>query len=434
MLATLVLLLSAPEPAAVRGEKALTQSAYIPAFWPAPAYGNLWKAWGLKEKPKDYAGEVFARLGLPPAPYANADLPMGLRKAPLGILGNGLGIDCMTCHGGRLFDKSIVGLGNNSLDIQSLFDDLNQASGSPTKTPFDFCHARGTNEAGAFSVYLLGFRKDDLSLRDGDFRELGLDAMACEDVPAWWHLKKKRTMYHVGATDARSVRSLMQFMMHPLTPASEFTKHEAAFADIQQYLLGLEAPKYPFPIDAAKAKAGQAVFAEHCAKCHGTYGENPTYPNRIVPLAEIGTDPVRFRAIGPKFGEAYNASWFAKESPAGKPIRATQGYQAPPLDGVWATAPYFHNGSVPTLEGVLDSKLRPKRFTRSFMNRTSDYDLIGVGWKYREVEPAPSDASPAERRQIYDTTQRGRGNAGHTFGDTLTSNERRNLIEYLKTL
>jgi len=53
-------------------------------------------------------------------------------------------------------------------------------------------------------------------------------------VPAWWLLKKKKTMYHVGATDARSVRSIMQFMMHPLTTPQEFHKAEPAFRDIQQ--------------------------------------------------------------------------------------------------------------------------------------------------------------------------------------------------------
>ena len=60
----------------------------------------------------------------------------------------------------------------------------------------------------------------------------------------------------------RSVRTLMQFMMHPLTTRKDFERAEPAFRDIQQYLLSLEAPKYPFPIDAAKAGKGEAVFRE----------------------------------------------------------------------------------------------------------------------------------------------------------------------------
>ena len=256
-------------------------------------------------------------------------------------------------------------------------------------------------------------------------------------MPAWWLLKKKRTMYHVGATDAGSVRSLMQFLMHPLTTPEEFAKHEPAFRDIRQYLLSLEPPKYPFPVDAKKAEAGKAVFENTCASCHGTYGAKWTYPNRIVPLAGIGTDPARFHNIGPKFADAYNRSWFAAEGGwlfGGKPLRATKGYQAPPLDGVWATAPYFHNGSVPTLAGVLNSKTRPVRFTRSFGTAEADYDKIDIGWKVTAVGAEYEKWPAFERRKVYDTSKSGRGNGGHTYGDALSDADRRAVIEYLKTL
>lgn len=418
--------------AAERGKRALESKAFIPSFWPRAAYELAWKQWGVAEKPTDYATAFNERYGLHAAPYANDGLPMGLRAAPYLPLVKGIALDCMTCHGGSLLGKSIVGLGNASLDIQSLFEDLYVAGKIPAKLPFTFTQTRGTNEAGAFSVYLLGYRNDDLSLRES-LRDLGLKDDSCEDVPAWWLLKKKKTMYHVGATDARSVRSLMQFMMHPLTLPKDFERAEPEFRDIQAYLLSLEPPKYPFPINAKLAARGQTVFESNCAKCHGAYGEHASYPNKIVPLDEIGTDRTRFDNIGVKFGEAYAASWFAKESPP-RPIRATAGYQAPPLDGVWATAPYFHNGSVPTLDGVLNSHTRPKRFTRSFRTNEEDYDKDHVGWKVTEVEPAARKLSPYERRKIYDTTERGRGNAGHTYGDDLSADDRRALIEYLKTL
>jgi hypothetical protein len=417
--------------AAQRGKAALESKAFIPSFWPRAAYDLAWKQWGIAEKPKDYAAAFNDRYGLHPAPYENAGLPMGLRSAPYLPLVKGIALDCMTCHGSSLLGKSYVGLGNASLDIQALFEDLYVAGKIPAKLPFTFTQARGTNEAGAFSVYLLGYRNDDLSLRERS-RDLGLKDDSCEDVPAWWLLKKKKTMYHVGATDARSVRSLMQFMMHPLTLPRDFEKAEPDFRDIQAYLLSLEPPEYPFPIDRGLAARGRGIFEANCAKCHGTYGAEPTYPNKVVPLEEIGTDRTRFDNIGVKFGEAYAASWFAQESPP-KPIRPTLGYQAPPLDGVWATAPYFHNGSVPTLDGVLNSKARPTVFTRSYRTGEGDYDQVRVGWKVKEVPPAV-DAPPYERRKIYDTTKRGRGNGGHTYGDDLTAEERTAVIEYLKTL
>ena len=430
MPALLALLLTAAPTAADRGKAALEGTAFIRGFWPAAAYRTVWKQWGT-EKPADLTAAVAERYGLHPAPYPNDGYPMGLRKAGL-LLGTGVGIDCLTCHGGSIHGKSVVGLGNSSLDVHALFEDLGRASGTGSP-PFAFSQARGTSEAGAFAVYLLGLRNPDLSLA-GAPADLGLRDDACEDVPAWWLLKKKRTMYHTGATDARSVRSIMQFLMHPLTTRPEFDAAEPAFRDIQQYLLSIEPPKYPYPVDAPLADRGKAVFAETCARCHGTYGDAPTYPNKVIPLADIGTDPKRFENIGPKFGHAYNASWFAQEGPGGKPVTPTAGYQAPPLDGVWATAPYFHNGSVPTLDGVLDSAARPRVFTRSFRTGEADYDREKVGWRVAAVAPPGPGVSGFERRKVYDTTKPGRGNGGHTYGDHLTPDERRAVIEYLKTL
>jgi len=423
---------NAAEPtAAERGKKALETTAFIKAFWPIPAYNAAWKSWGVKEKPAEYAKAFRERYGLHEAPYENGELPMGLRKADY-LLGKGIGIDCMTCHGGSIAGKSIVGLGNSSLDIHSLFQEMAIASNAPPKLPFAFSRARGTNEAGAFSVYLLGYRTPELNLSPV-YHDLGLNDDSCEDVPAWWLLKKKKTMYYVGATDARSVRSIMQFMMHPLTAPADFNKAEPAFQDALEYLLSIEPPNYPYPIDHAKVAEGGKLFSANCSSCHGTYGEKWSYPNKIVAIDKIGTDRKRFDNIGAKFGEAYNASWFAKEG-TGKPVKPTVGYQAPPLDGIWATAPYFHNGSVPTLEGVLNSTTRPKVFTRSFGTSEDDYDKTKIGWKVKEAPAIEPSANGHELRKVYDTTQPGRGNGGHTYGDGLTAEERAAVIEYLKTL
>jgi hypothetical protein len=430
MLAIAAAVAKDPTPAE-RGQKALETTAFIKAFWPHRAYEVAWKAWGLQEKPKDYKTAFSERYGLHEAPYPNNGFPMGLRKANL-LLGTGVGIDCMTCHGGSIDGKSLVGLGNSSLDIHALFEEMAIAGNSPVSLPFHFSQVRGTSEAGAFAVYLLGMRKPDLTVT-ANVQNLGLKDDSCEDVPAWWLLKKKQTMYYVGATDARSVRSIMQFMMHPLTTPKEFQTAEPAFRDILEYILSLQPPKYPHAIDEKQAEIGKNLFQKNCASCHGTYGPDATYPNKIIPLHEIGTDRTRFDNIGERFGHAYNASWFAQETPA-KPVKATKGYQAPPLDGIWATAPYFHNGSVPTLANVLNSPVRPKVFTRSYQTTAEDYDTAKVGWKVTECEPASKAKSGFDRRKIYDTSLPGRGNGGHTYGDDLTETERNAVIEYLKTL
>jgi mono/diheme cytochrome c family protein len=430
--------LAADPAAAARGKAALTGTNFSPGFWSARAVDIVWRQWGLSAKPADFDAKFRDRYGLHPAPYPNDGLPMGLRKSTT-LLQPTVSSDCMLCHGGSILGTSYVGLGNTSLDIQGLFEELAKAEGLPGKTPFVFGNVRGTSEADGFGVYLLGFRNPDLSLRDGGWKDLGLRDDLCADVPAWWLLKKKKTMYATGATDARSVRSLMQFMLHPMNGPKQIERAEPAFKDIQQYLYSLEAPKYPFAVDRDKAAKGEAVFTDHCARCHGTYGEKWTYPNKVVPLDEIGTDPTRHRGVGLTFGEAYSASWFGQEPGdwpfGGKPFRATAGYQAPPLDGAWATAPYLHNGSVPTLYGVLNSKARPRLFTRSYRTDEADYDKEKVGWKVKEpVAPPGPTAAGSERRKVYDTTQPGRSNAGHTYGDVLTDDERWAVIEYLKML
>jgi mono/diheme cytochrome c family protein len=426
-----------PDAAAERGRVALTTRSFSPATWTMAGYENAWKTWQppVKEAPGDYDQAFRDHYGMHPPPYENGRLPMGLRETKSLILPRAVTYDCMLCHAGSILGKSYIGLGNSSLDIQAFFEDLGKASGTISKTPFPFSNVRGTTEAGSAAVFLLSLREPDLSVRFTRL-DLGLRHDLCEDTPAWWLLKKKKTMYSTGSAHARSVRSMMQFMLSPANSAAYIASEEATFKDIQAYIFSLEAPKYPYPIDQALAAQGHKIFAKTCSQCHGTYGPGGSYPNKIVDLDVIGTDRTRFDGISPKVGEHYNKSWFARElGDEGYKSIAPTGYQAPPLDGVWATAPYLHNGSVPTLHDMLNSKSRPKVFTRSFRTGEEDFDQVKVGWKVRILDKgADASMSAYERRKVYDTTQPGRGNQGHTFGDDLTEQQRRAVIEYLKTL
>ena len=120
----------------------------------------------------------------------------------------------------------------------------------------------------------------------------------------------------------------------------------------------------------------------------------------------------------------YNKSWFAQSKPRSW-FEPERGYVAPPLDGIWATAPYFHNGSVPTIYHVLKSSARPEKWKRSQDSRK--YDWEKVGWKYKNKNRGKGEMT-------YDTTLPGYGNQGHTFADSLSENYRWALVEYLKTL
>ena len=422
--------------AADRGREALLSRGHLRPEWGTATYRDVARDWDIEAPNPSGNSDAFAdafrdRYGLHPAPYPNDGLPMGLRRATDPASGReGIQVDCMICHGGSIGGTSYVGLGNSQLDLIGLYRDLFAADGRPLFfTGFTVNTARGTVNAGQMAVILLSLRNPDLSRRilpkplRSQFPET--------DVPAWWTLKHKRTMYADGRTDARSVRSIMQFLLGEKS-AEELRALEPDFADIRAYLDTIEAPAYPFPIDQDLADAGRTVFNEACARCHGTYGESPSYPNRIVPLEVIGTDPTRALAGSDSLISHYNSTWFGEQYPV---VDDLVGYQAPPLDGVWATAPYLHNGSVPTLRHLLDSPTRPARFRRPPSTDFEHYDPDAVGWKSEVLDPVPPDVADRDRdRTIFDIHRRGLDNAGHTFGDGLSDAERMAIIEYLKTL
>src|SRR5437588_870404 len=116
------------EEVVARGRKALLEGNYIPATWTRDAYDQAWTRWpGVTAKPDDYAAAFREVYGLHPAPYPNVGLPMGLRDGPR-LFGKGVSVDCLACHGGAILGQSYVGLGNASLDVQALFEDMNAGS------------------------------------------------------------------------------------------------------------------------------------------------------------------------------------------------------------------------------------------------------------------------------------------------------------------
>jgi mono/diheme cytochrome c family protein len=418
-----------------RGREIMFHRSLNPATWSQHAYDTAWKQWGLTERPADFERAFRARYGLHVAPFDNKGKPMGLIEAPA-LLGKGVTNNCLLCHASRVAGQTIIGLGNASLDLQSLFEDLNRADSIDLKLPFQFSYVRGTIDPINPLAFLLQFRDTELKLQSP--RPFHYSANVCSDPPAWWLLKRKKTRDWTGPMDAHSTRIDMVTLLTPLNSGEYIKKQESAFADIESYLRTIEAPKYPFSIDRQLASKGQHLYADTCARCHGTYGPDGKYPNKIVALNTLGTDRTLAEANDPEVVQFLNKSWFARErGQDGEPLQFKEpaGYQAPPLDGVWATAPYFHNASVPTVYHVLNSKARPKIYTRSFGTEPEDYDAARLGWKITILNAPADPALPGfEQRKIYDTNLPGRGNGGHLYGDKLSDEERYAVIEYLKTL
>lgn len=318
---------------------------------------------------------------------------------------------------------------NTELDMQTLYEDVTKLTGMKGPFPMLFGMSRGRTNAFVFSLELLRRRNEDLSRRSeplpmGQYSDYDLDA------PSWWYLKKKTALYSDGNLRGDFVRPIMQFTMGEPN-GEKIRSWEGDFRDILAYLRSIEAPKYPLPIDKPLASEGEKVFTKTCSQCHGTYGSGGKYPNRVVPIDVVGTDSLRLTALTREFREYFNKTWFAGASSHAE--ETTTGYVAPPLDGVWASAPYFHNGSVPTIYGVLTKEARPKYFRR--VGGAKEYDSKDVGLKFEALSAAADKSLPGEaRRRVVDTTLPGLGNGGHSFGFALSEKEKRQVIEYLKTL
>ena len=195
-------------------------------------------------------------------------------------------------------------------------------------------------------------------------------------------------------------------------------------------------PPFPGAIDSVRMHAGAIVFASRCAKCHGTYGEGAprplaTFPNALIEQSVMGTDSARWAAV-----DSALVSRLAR-SAYGRHMRSerTGGYVAPILSGLWATAPYLHNGSVPTLWQVLTPKDRPTRFLVG--GHELDFAQVGIAgvrwtddtWRY------PAGYVPWSIPELYDTRAPGLGNYGHERPSLgLSDAQKWELIEYLKTL
>lgn len=173
------------------------------------------------------------------------------------------------------------------------------------------------------------------------------------------------------------------------------------------------------------------MFIRNCASCHGTYGPGGRYPQRFVSAREVGTDPVRARDLSVAFVRQVGASWIGENGKT--PLYpGTNNHVAPPLDGIWANAPYLHNGSVPTIRDLLTPKARPAIWRRT----DAGYDQTKLGLEVTAYGKLPADATtPEQKRQYYQTGLRGLSNQGHRYPPQgLSERDKRALIEYLKTL
>jgi hypothetical protein len=259
---------------------------------------------------------------------------------------------------------------------------------------------------------------------------------------------------------------------------------------LEEQLKQLRAPAWPEKqlgtIDRDMAAQGEALYVANCAKCHSIRDESGNFPMTppnalgwrfiktvMVPTMEIGTDPKmilnfatrtakpgdlveflpesmrdaeevrrgdlltisvqgvvrkKLGTLGPSFNQEMLANLTGHRIPGTRPPNPLA-YKARPLDGIWATAPYLHNGSVPSLYQLM---LPPADRVKKFFVGSREFDAKNVGF----------NTDPFDGGFEFDTTIEGNWNAGHSgknctesdAGQPFTEQERRQIVEYMKTL
>ncbi|PHN08371.1 c-type cytochrome [Flavilitoribacter nigricans] len=353
--------------------------------------------------------------------------------------------NCFTCHAGEIDGELIVGLGNSFSDYRRNMTTAAKMVNFGMKLKYkkddeemvafgDFgkyframaprvqTNQPGVNPAARLAEACMMHRDPkDLTYRDEPQYEVGEYNIA-SDVPPLWNVAKKNALYYNAVGRGDFTKLLFQASVLGIPDSAAARSAVSNFKDVYAWLCSLEPPAYPRSVNQDLAAKGKLLFEDRCSKCHGTYGENETYPNKVIALDIIDTDPL-YAAYGYESGiiDWYNDSWFSNSYPRSY-FEPEMGYIAPPLDGIWATAPYLHNGSVPTLDDLLNSKQRP-----AYWAKQRKYDYEKVGWSYAVAEDGKGDWT-------YDTTLPAYSNKGHDFGDKLDNDERKAVVEYLKTL
>jgi hypothetical protein len=238
------------------------------------------------------------------------------------------------------------------------------------------------------------------------------------DLPQVWNQKARENMWlhWDGNNNQITERNYAAAMAVGATPDSVLPD---SFTRVTNYLLQLQPPPFPFPIDQAKAGRGGAVYQSACASCHafGSAGVG-----QVEDIAQIGTDPNRLSSFTQALVDRFHT--FTKAPFVFTAYRKTNGYSRVPIDGIWLRGPYLHNGSVPNLRALLmNEDQRPRVFYRGY----DVLDPVNVGF----VSDGAEAAAVGFR---LDTSAQGNSNRGHLYGTELTAGQKEDLLEYLKTL
>jgi mono/diheme cytochrome c family protein len=381
------------------------------------------------------------------------DTPVGMPVRTIGF--PRIGINCGLCHNGTVREAAdkpatiLYGAPNTTLDLQRYLRFLFACAADPRfnadtiLTAIDSMHHLNLVERLIYRFIVIPQTKSallqqahDLNWMDGvpdwgpgrndPFNPAKVQILkrpydgtiGNADVEPLWHWRPRKDfgLHWDGLNN-----SLDEIFLNSAigNGANAKSIDRASLMRIKQWVFDLQPARYPFAVDASLAERGQSIYTANCAGCHDLgYGSKA---GTAIPLGMIGTDRNRLDSWTQAAADAFNAlddyPWRYTH------FRKTEGYVAGLLDGIWARAPYLHNGAVPTLADLLTPPAqRPVTFYRGY----DVYDQDKVGF-------ASSGAAAAQDGWRYDTSLPGNGNQGHDFGTALGADNKRALLEYLKT-
>lgn len=361
----------------------------------------------MKSEP-DVFGNQFEKFGFIADP--NDEFPVGFKRGLVDA--TKVGETCAVCHVSRLPDGRLwLGAPNSTLDIGRFKDEVNKrwiAAGNPSRYS---------------EVALEKFRGLGPGRSNAESNEY--PKLVAADFPPYFRLRDRSHLNYLGTGgNLRSEASLSIFTFGAGDPEAKvkipFPEDAVANAFVD-FLGSIEPPKGPEQpkelVDAGK----QTFERAGCIGCHHpdehgfnaitTFDETPNGKELMVgvdpafPRGTIRTD-ARHRLLvnDPAAGGDGGYDTLLQFIVTKRLIaRATDGYRALDLSGLWATAPYLHNGSVPTLEALFEPVAQ----------RPAKWDHHGFA---------------------FDTSVPADGNEGHEFGTDLPAEEKSALIAYLKSL
>ncbi|MBC7690678.1 MAG: cytochrome c [Methylotenera sp.] len=410
----------------------------------------------------------------------------------------GFTLSCAACHSAELFGKKVLGMTNRFPRANEFFIAGKLASSLAEPALFSAVTGATRDETALYaklreSARSVGVKKpltlgldtslaqvalslarrnqDDYATKSAIRAEFPrseiLTSRPADSKPSvWWNLKYKNRWLSDGSVVSGNpiFTNIIWNEIGRGTDLRELegwlSENSTLIKELTTSVFASEAPRYTdffraSSLDPEKVRLGQKIYRQACARCHGTYEKTwdlaeaaalpwieqlktaqVRYPEKTR-VIDVQTDPLRHQGMS-SLARGLNPLSISRRN--GIVIKPQKGYVPPPLVGIWARWPYFHNNSAPTLCAVLTrADKRPvKYFAGEAIDRERDFDAECNGYPSGTKVPSAWKRDAAYQ---YDTRRAGMSNSGHDEGvflkdgaELLTPDDKLALIQFLQTL